>query len=131
MLSAESSRFSAWVEDQLRAAEEGYGLAALLVGDFSVPHLRRAAAVDEFGTAGDRASSFRTDEVALELYGGEALGAVGKVYEGAVAARGIGEGYHRRRVQIPVRGHELLAKVEAAGDPTLLGLPYLEPDETR
>src|SRR5215210_3080158 len=118
------------VEDHLCASEQGYGFAALLVGDGRVPHLRRAATVDELRFAGDRTVTFGPDEVALQLDSREALCAFRQVDERTVAARGICQGDHRRRVQVAVRGHELLAQIEAARDPTSLRLQDLEPDET-
>src|SRR5215212_12275346 len=87
---------SARVEDHLCASEEGYGLAAFLVGDGCVPHLRRAATVDELRFAPDRTLTFGPDEVALQFYGREALCAFGQVHERSVAARGIRKGDHRR-----------------------------------
>src|SRR5688572_20553317 len=55
---------SAGVEDHLRATEEGYGFGVLLVGDRGVPHLRRAATVDELCFARDRPATFGAHEVA-------------------------------------------------------------------
>src|SRR5215212_2083906 len=121
---------SAWVEDHLRAAEQGNWFA-VLVRYGSIPHLGRAATVDELRFAGDRTVTFGPDEVTLQLYGREALCSFWQVHERTVAAGGICQGDHRRGVQVPVWGHELITEVEAARDPTLFRLQYLQPDETR
>src|SRR5215208_7049515 len=118
------------IEDHLRASEERYRLAALLVGDGSVPHLCRAATVGELRFAPDRTPTFGPDEVALQFYGRKALCAFGQVHKRSVAARGIREGDHRRRVQVAVRGHEFLTEIEAARDLTFLRFQYRQPEET-
>src|SRR5687767_9907892 len=62
--------------------------------------------------------------------GREALCVFGQVHERSVAARGIRNGDHRRRVQVAVRGHELLTEIEAARDLAFLRFQYRQPDET-
>src|ERR671911_507516 len=80
--------------------------------------------------APDSTPTFGPDEVALQFYGREALCAFGQVHERSVAARGIRNGDHRRRVQVAVRGHEHLTEIEAARDLAFLRFQYRQPDET-
>ena len=83
----------AGVEDHLGAAEESYSFAG--VDDGRVPDLRCASTVDEFCFALDGALALGAEEVALQLDGSEACGAIGQVRKAAVAACGVGERDHR------------------------------------
>ena len=60
-----------------------------------------------------RAVARGAEEVGLELDGGEVLGALGQVRDAAVAAGGVGQRDHRRRVQEAVGREEFAAGCRA------------------
>jgi hypothetical protein len=66
----------------------------------------------------------RAQEIALEFDGGEVIGSVGHVGEGAIAAGGICEGNDHGGVQVSVGGEQFGAQGEAAGE-----APWLHAEE--
>src|SRR5687767_12309229 len=90
------------VDDELRAAEERDGLAALAVRDDGIPELRRAPKVGGARNALDRALARRAEEIGLELDGREPVRALRQVGDAAVAGHGVGQRHHGAGVEVAV-----------------------------
>src|SRR5688572_4843880 len=90
------------VDDELRAAEERDGLAALAVRDDGIPELRRAPEVGGARDALDRPLARRAEEIGLELDGREPVRALRQVGDAAVAGHGVGERHDRAGVKVAV-----------------------------
>ncbi len=119
------------VKDQLRTPKQRDRLPARLILHFRVPDLGSASAVEARSNAGNRSFTGSAEEVALELDGGEVVGAVGEVGEGAVAAGRVGESDDRRRVQVAVRGKQLGAQRETACEASAFITSKFDADQSR
>src|SRR2546428_4547073 len=118
-LGADATAVSRVVEDELGAPEERERFPEL-IADRCVPHLRRSPAVDSHRLAVDGSLPRRPEKVRLQLDGREPGAAVRQRRKAAVAARSVGEGDDRARVEKTVRREQVGAHRQSQHNSSVL-----------
>jgi hypothetical protein len=103
------------IQNQLGTAEQGDLFPTRFIRYLRVPDLGGPPVMEAGRGAADNSLAGGAQEIALQLDGGEVVGASGQIGDGPVAAGRVGQGDDRGGMQVAVGSQQLGAHLQAAG----------------